>query len=81
MLTSTLYPQAPTLNEAAATAALSMVQAQLSNQTWSYCTREELLEAAAALAMRLDYLWENGGRDEFNALIERTFGRPASHGL
>ena len=81
MLTSKLYPQANNLNETAATAALGMVQAQLQNQTWSYCTRGELLEAAAALTMRLDYLWENGGRDEFNALIERTFGRPASHDL
>ena len=80
-MTSTLYPDAQTLNADAAGFALDMVQAQLRNQTWSYCTREELLEAAAALAMRLDYLWENGGRDEFNALVERTFGRPASHGL
>ena len=78
---SKLYPAAPTLSEYDAAAALDMVQTQLRNQTWSYCTREELLEAAAALSMRLDYLWENGGRDEFNAMIERTFGRPASHGL
>ena len=80
MLTSKLYPQANNLNEYAATAALGMVQAQLKNQTWSYCTRDELLEAAAALTMRLDYLWENGGKQAFDEMIQRTFGRPSTQG-
>ena len=80
MLTSKLYPQANNLNETAATAALGMVQAQLKNQTWSYCTRDELLGAAAALTMRLDYLWENGGKQAFDEMIQRTFGRPSTEG-
>ena len=72
--TSKLWPQAHTLNEGAATFALDMCQQQLKNQTWTYCTREELLEAAVALSARLDYLWENGGRDAFQAMLTREFG-------
>ena len=75
--TSKIYPHAGTLNESAANFALSMVQAQIKNQTWTYCTREELLEAAVALTMRLDYLWENGGRDAFQDMLNREFGDQA----
>ena len=75
IITSKLYPQASTLNEGAATFALQTVRSQLTNQTWSCCTREDLLEAAVALTFRLDYLWENGGKQAFDALVEREFGR------
>ena len=75
---SKIYPAAPTLSEYAATAALDMVQAQLRNQTWSFCTREELLEAADALSARLSFLWENGGKQAFDEMIQREFGRPAA---
>ena len=69
MITSTIYPQAHTLSENAATHALSMVQSQIKNQTWTFCTREELLEAACALTLRLDYLWENGGKERHAAIF------------
>ena len=72
--TSKLWPDAQILDESAANFALNMVRDQLRNQTWTYCTREELLEAAVALSFRLDYLWENGGRDAFQAMLNREFG-------
>lgn len=77
-ITSRLYPDAHILNESAATFGLRMVQTQIKNQTWTDCTREELLEAAAALVMRLDYLWENGGKQAFDELVQREFGRTAT---
>ena len=81
MANPNLYPHVNELCAAAAAGALQLVQEQLRDQTWSFCTREDLLEAATDLTMRLDYLWENGGRDEFDAMIERDLGRAASHGL
>ena len=73
-LTSKLWPQVATMDEGAATFALTMCQQQLKNQTWTYCTREELLEAEVALSARLDYLWENGGKQAFQAMLDCEFG-------
>ena len=72
--TAKLWPDAQILNEGAATFALNMAQQQLENQTWTHCTREDLLEAEAALTARLDHLWNNGGRDSFQAMLDREFG-------
>ena len=72
--TSRLYPDANILKEGPATFALQMVKTQLENQTWTDCTREELLEAAVVLSDRLDYLWENGGKQDFQDMINREFG-------
>ena len=73
-ITSKIYPDAHILNEGSATFALQMVQSQLKNQTWTFCTREDLLEAAVALSDRLDYLWENGGKQSFQDMVNREFG-------
>ena len=75
--TTKLWPDAQTLNEDAATFALNMAQQQLRSQTWTHCTREDLLEAEAALTARLDYLWDNGGREAFQAMLNREFGDQA----
>ncbi len=36
------------------------------------------VEAMAMICLEEDYRWENGGKVAFNALVERTFGRPAA---
>lgn len=73
-ITSKIYPQAHTLSYEEADFALRMVTQQLKNQTWTYCTRDELLEASVALVTRMDYLWENGGKQEFQEMLNREFG-------
>ena len=75
--TSKLWPDAQILNEGAATFALNMAQQQLRNQTWTHCTREDLVEAEAALKARLDWLWNNDGRESFQAMLSREFGDQA----
>ena len=76
-ITSKLYPQANTLSYDAASFALTTVQQQLKNQTWAHCTRDELLEASVALVTRMDYLWENGGKQQFQEMLNREFGDQA----
>lgn len=35
------------------------------------------VEAMAMLILESDYRWENGGKQAFDEMIQRTFGRPA----
>ena len=72
-----VYPQANTLSYDAASFALGLVQKQLDNQTWTHCTFEQLLVAEAELQARMDYLWENGGKQQFQEMLNREFGDQA----
>ncbi len=38
-------------------------------------TKEDYIEAMACLILESDYRWENGGKQEFDEMIQRTFGR------
>ena len=38
------------------------------------------VEAMAMLILESDYRWENGGKQRFDELIQRTFGRPSTQG-
>ena len=35
------------------------------------------VEAMACLILESEYRWENGGKQAFDAMIQRTFGRPS----
>lgn len=72
-----IYPQANTLSYDAAQFALHTVQQQLDSQTWTHCTYEQLLVAEKELTARMDYLWENGGKQQFQEMLNRTFGDQA----
>ena len=69
-----IYPDASTLSYDSCEFALGLVQKQLDNQTWQYCTFEQLLVAERELLARMDYLWENGGKQQFQEMLNRTFG-------
>ncbi len=38
-------------------------------------TKDDYIEAMACLILESDYRWENGGKQEFDEMIQRTFGR------
>ena len=40
-------------------------------------TYNDYVEAMACLILEDQYRWENGGKQAFDAMIQRTFGRPA----
>ena len=69
-----VYPDVNILSYDSCQFALCLVQQQLDSQTWTHCTFEQLLEAEAELQARMDYLWENGGKQQFQEMLNRTFG-------
>lgn len=40
-------------------------------------SKGDYIEAMAMICLEEDYRWENGGKEAFDAMIQRTFGRPA----
>ena len=38
------------------------------------------VEAMAMICLEEDYRWENGGKQAFDEMIQRTFGRPSTQG-
>ena len=40
-------------------------------------TKDDFIEAMACLILETDYRWENGGKQAFDEMIQRTFGRKA----
>ena len=40
-------------------------------------SKGDFIEAMAMIILEEDYRWENGGKQKFDELIQRTFGRPA----
>ena len=43
-------------------------------------TYADHVEAMAMLIIESEYRWENGGKQAFEDLIQRTFGRPSTQG-
>ena len=42
-----------------------------------FYTKDDFIEAMACLILESDYRWENGGKQAFDEMIQRTFGRKA----
>lgn len=40
-------------------------------------SKGDYIEAMAMICLEEDYRWENGGKQAFDEMIQRTFGRPA----
>ena len=77
-----LYPNMEKLTDAGLTHALSIVGNCLKwgrdhARFQGIYTYNDYVEAMACLILEDEYRWENGGKQAFDAMIQRTFGRPS----
>ena len=77
-----MYPNLNKLSDGALDHARTIVSSRLTLPTdhpafkCGY-SKGDYIESMAMICLEEDYRWENGGKQAFDEMIQRTFGRPS----